>query len=78
LTPRPLPAAFQMLGATAAMWSLIEADLAERGVAVDRSGMTGTVCETYPRAALNAWGWAKKGKLTLEDLCRLFPFLRVP
>jgi hypothetical protein len=74
---RPLPAAFQMLGATAAMWALIEADLAERGVPVDRSGMTGTVCETYPRAALNAWGWAKKGKLTLEDLCRLFPFLRV-
>jgi len=34
---RPLPAAFQMLGATAAMWALIEADLAERGVAVDRS-----------------------------------------
>ena len=60
------------------MWALIEADLAERGVAVDRSGMTGTVCETYPRAALNAWGWAKNGKLTLEDLCRLFPFLRVP
>jgi hypothetical protein len=56
------------------MWALIEGDLAERGVAVDRSGMTGTVCETYPRAALNAWGWAKKGKLTLEDLCRLFPF----
>src|SRR5665811_1342521 len=26
-----------MLGATAAMWALIEADLAERGVAVDRS-----------------------------------------
>ena len=44
------------------MWALIEADLAERGVAVDRSGMTGTVCQTYPRAALNAWGWAKKGE----------------
>jgi len=74
---RPLPAAFQMLGATAAMWALIEADLAERDVVVDRSGMTGTVCETYPRAALNAWAWTKKGKLTLDDLCRLFPFLRV-
>jgi hypothetical protein len=74
---RPLPAAFQMLGATAAMWALIEADLAERGVAVDRSGMTGTVCETYPRAALKAWGWTKQGKPTLDDLRGLFPLLRV-
>ena len=34
---RPLPAAFQMLGATAAMWALIEAHLAERGVAPSAS-----------------------------------------
>lgn len=38
---RPLPASFQMLGATAAMWVLVEAQLVSLGVAIDRAGIDG-------------------------------------
>jgi len=75
---RPLPASFDRLGATAAMWSLIEARLAQGGVTVDRSGVTGLVCETYPRAAQAAWGHRDFAKPDLDDLRRMLPFLRVP
>lgn len=68
---RPLPASFQMLGATAAMWVLIEAKLAQSGVPVDRAGLDGRICETYPSAALAAWGHQPKGKPTRESLKRL-------
>lgn len=74
---RPLPASFQMLGATAAMWVLIEAELAHRGIFIDRSGISGHICETYPRAALAAWGHRQSGKTYLPTLERLFPFLSV-
>jgi hypothetical protein len=73
----PLPASFPMLGATAAMWVLIEASLAERGVVIDRSGLAGSACETYPRAALAAWGHRETGKADLATLLRLFPFVHV-
>jgi hypothetical protein len=75
---RPLPASFQMLGATAAMWALIEARLAQRGVAIDRSGVTGLVCETYPRAALAAWLHIETTKANAAQLGKLFPYLIVP
>nr|WP_255668647.1 DUF429 domain-containing protein [Aeromicrobium duanguangcaii] len=71
---RPLPASFQMLGATAAMWVLVEAELLRLGVAVDRSGSDGTVCETYPAAALSAWEFGKS-KLAWPALQSNFPFL---
>lgn len=74
---RPLPAAFQMLGSTAAMWVLVEADLATRGVEIDRSGLSGRVFETYPRAALAAWGHRQQGKTDLAALEAHFQFLRV-
>jgi len=74
---RPLPASFQLLGATAAMWSLIEAQLVQAGVDVDRSGVTGRVCETYPRAALAAWTHRGAGKVGLDALRDLFPCLEV-
>ena len=74
----PLRASFQPLGATAASWALIEAALAARGVRIDRSGMTGTICETYPRAALRGWGRRARGKVALAEIERLFPFLDVP
>jgi len=73
---RPLPAAFQLLGATAAMWVLVEAQLAQCGVAVDRAGVTGAICETYPRAAQVAWGLTGS-KRTWPQLHEAFPFLRV-
>ncbi|WP_169744259.1 DUF429 domain-containing protein [Knoellia aerolata] len=57
---RPLPASFQLLGATAAMWALIEAQLVCDGVKIDRAGLEGALCETYPAAALSAWSLGKK------------------
>ncbi len=72
---RPLAVPFQLLGATAAMWCLIEARLAERGIPIDRSGMSGLICETYPRAALAGWGHREPGKTDWWTLQRLFPFL---
>lgn len=71
---RPLPASFQLLGATAAMWVLVEAELDSLGVPIDRAGLDGKVCETYPAAALAAWGFGKK-KQTWAELQRNFPFL---
>jgi hypothetical protein len=71
---RPLPASFQLLGATAAMWVLVEARLVSLGVRVDRAGLEGTVCETYPSAALAAWGFGK-AKLTWAELQSRITFL---
>jgi hypothetical protein len=71
---RPLPASFQMLGATAAMWVLVEAQLVSLGVEIDRAGLEGTVCETYPSAALSAWGFGK-AKQTWPELQANFAFL---
>lgn len=71
INTRPLPASFDKLGATAAMWALIEGRLAAEGVAVDRSGVTGTICETYPTAALRSWGWKAKGKPDEQVLSEL-------
>ena len=71
---RPLPASFQLLGATAAMWVLVEAQLADLGVTIDRAGLDGIVCETYPSAALAAWGLGR-GKQTWPELRHNFPFL---
>ena len=71
---RPLPASFQLLGATAAMWVLIEAELMSLGVTIDRAGIEGSLCETYPSAALAAWGCGK-GKRTWLELQSCFPFL---
>ncbi len=72
---RPLPVSFQLLGATAAMWTLIEARLAGLGVAIDRAGIQGQVCETYPRAALAGWGVRSPGKLDWPGLQQHFSFL---
>lgn len=71
---RPLPASFQLLGATAAMWVLVEAQLVSLGVPIDRAGLAGAVCETYPSAALAAWRLGK-GKLTWPELQSNFAFL---
>lgn len=71
---RPLPASFQLLGATAAMWVLVEAQLASLGVPIDRAGLDGAVCETYPSAALAAWGFGK-AKQTWSELQSNFAFL---
>lgn len=72
----PLPASFDRLGKTAVMWSAIEYDLRQRGVVIDRSGLTGRVCETYPTAALAAWSLGKK-EPTLEVIERSFPWLTI-
>ena len=72
---RPLPASFQLLGATAAMWVLIEAQLTDLGVPIDRAGIDGNVCETYPSAALSAWHLGK-AKQTWPELQQNFSFLK--
>ena len=71
---RPLPASFQLLGATAAMWALIEAQLVSHDVKIDRAGLEGAVCETYPAAALSAWRLGRK-KRTWPELRESFAFL---
>lgn len=71
---RPLPASFQLLGATAAMWVLVEAQLVSHGVEIDRSGLEGRVCETYPSAALSAWEFGKS-KQSWPELQSNFPFV---
>ncbi len=71
---RPLPASFQLLGATAAMWVLVEAQLVSLEVEIDRAGLEGTVCETYPAAALSAWGFGR-AKQTWPQLQANFGFL---
>ncbi|WP_109471972.1 DUF429 domain-containing protein [Ornithinimicrobium cavernae] len=73
----PLPASFDRLGRTAVMWSAIEHDLRAQGVVIDRSGTTGRVCETYPKALQVSWGLGKV-KLSLDLLRAAFPFLEVP
>lgn len=46
----PFRVSFDRLGATAVSWGAIEAGLAYEGFEIDRSGMRGTVVETYPSA----------------------------
>ena len=77
LKVKPLPASFDRLGATAAMWVLCESRLVSAGVKIDRSGVSSSTCETYPRAALAAWLHTEKGKITAEQLSAHFPFLRI-
>lgn len=76
LEVRPLPAAFDRLGKTAVMWSGIERDLRERGIVIDRAGVDGRVCETYPAAALSAWGLGRT-KQSVDEMERSFPFLMI-
>lgn len=70
---RPLTVAFGWLGATAASWTLVEAELARHGEDIDRSGITGRVVETYPSAVRKALtiprGW--------EELRRAVPWLGI-
>jgi hypothetical protein len=56
------------------MWVLVEAQLVSLGVRVDRAGIEGTVCETYPSAALAAWGLGK-AKQAWSELQSNFGFL---
>jgi Protein of unknown function (DUF429) len=63
---RPLPASFLLLWATAAMWVLVEAQLVSLGVGIDRAGLEGAVCETYPSAALSAWASGRQSRLGMS------------
>ena len=57
------------------MWVLIEAQLTDLGVPIDRAGIDGNVCETYPSAALSAWHLGK-AKQTWPELQQNFSFLK--
>ncbi len=56
------------------MWALIDAQLVSHGVKIDRAGLEGAACETYPAAALSAWSLGRK-KQTWPELRESFRFL---
>jgi predicted nuclease with RNAse H fold len=58
---RPLSVSTDRIGVSAMRGARIQALLEGDGVAVDRSGMSGRLSETYPAAALRAWGLVCEG-----------------
>lgn len=60
---------FDKLGATAAAWSVIEHALAEdHGPEMDRSGVSGSIVETWPAAAWRIWEVVPLGRLDWEGV----------
>lgn len=57
----PLSVSTDRLGVTALRCAGLVGRLAARGIAVDRSGVTGTVAEVYPGATLRGWGFDTRG-----------------
>lgn len=57
----PLSVSTEKLGVTAMRCALALDAAQQAGAAIDRSGVTGAVCEVYPAASLNAWGVDRKG-----------------
>ena len=67
---QPLSVATDRLGATAMRAAGLLAALDQRGVAVDRTGLTGRVVEVYPAAALAGWGLRFKGYTGTKEAAR--------
>lgn len=70
---QPLSVSSDLIGVAAMRGARIQHMLAESGVTVDRSGLTGRVIEAYPAAALRVWGLRSskyKGSSNAED-CRV-------
>lgn len=66
----PLSVAHDRLGSVAVLWALVEQRLAgaDPPVVIDRSGMTGTVFETYPAGIRVQWGLPKRGSIDERQL----------
>lgn len=58
---RPLSVSTDLIGVASLRGARIQHLLREAGIAVDRSGLTGPVAETYPAAALRQWGLRSTG-----------------
>jgi predicted nuclease with RNAse H fold len=61
LGERPLSVSSDRIGVPAMRAARLQSLLAARGVPIDRSGLTGKILETYPAAALRAWGFRGSG-----------------
>ncbi len=71
---QPLSVSSDLIGVAAMRGARLQLLLAEAGVPVDRSGMTGRVIEAYPAAALRAWGLASskyKGRANAKSCSAL-------
>lgn len=63
----PLSVSTEKLGVTA-MRCVLALDAADQaGATIDRSGVTGSVCEVYPAGALHAWRINRKGYKQAEN-----------
>lgn len=58
---RPLSVSTDRIGVAAMRGARLQQLARDRGVVVDRSGLTGQVLEAYPAAALRAWGLTSSG-----------------
>lgn len=70
----PLSVSSDRIAVTAMRCADLQHRLALRGLAVDRAGMDGGVCEVYPAASLRAWNFTStgyKGVKNREGLRRL-------
>lgn len=67
----PLSVATDRLGATAMRAAGLLTALDQRGIDVDRSGLTGRVVEVYPAAALARWGLQFKGYKGTQESARV-------
>lgn len=71
----PLSVSSDRIGAAAMRAGRLQRLLAEAGVEVDRSGVSGRVVEVYPAAALRVWGFRSNGykgkskRAVVTDLC---------
>jgi predicted nuclease with RNAse H fold len=57
----PLSVSTEKLGVTAMRCALALDAAQQAGTPIDRSGVSGSVCEVYPAAALKAWGIDRTG-----------------
>jgi Protein of unknown function (DUF429) len=71
---QPLSVSTEKLGVTALRAAALLGELSRRGVAVDRSGMNGSIAEVYPAAALCRWIGRRclyKGRAPRDDRSEL-------
>jgi len=58
---RPLSVSSDLIAVPAMRAAELQAQLRQKGATVDRAGLFGLVCETYPAGSLRAWGFAHTG-----------------
>jgi len=58
---RPLSVSSDLIAVPAMRAAELQHRLREKGATVDRAGVFGLLCETYPAGSLRAWGFAHTG-----------------